>query len=233
MLNFKQRSLERELLDNNLVPFEDIRQNLIELNTINSLLGGHKITLDGIKSFIRNHNEPIIIVEIGCGGGDNLFVIENFLKKKKIEFQLIGIDIKQECIDYAQQQYPSIRFICSDYREAVLDTKPDIMFSSLFCHHFSNIELVSMLQYMYEHSKKGFFINDLERNRLAYFLIQFLTSIFSKSYLVKNDAPLSVARSFVKEDWINLFHMASISSYQISWKWAFRYLVIVKSSESL
>ena len=84
MLNFKQRSLEKELLDNNLVPFEDIRQNLIELNTINSLLGGHKITLDGIKSFIRNHNEPIIIVEIGCGGGDNLFVIENFLKKKKI-----------------------------------------------------------------------------------------------------------------------------------------------------
>ncbi len=152
-------------------------------------------------------------------------MIENYLKKKKIEFQLIGIDIKQECIDYARQQYPSICFICSDYREAVLDTKPDIMFSSLFCHHFSNIELVSMLQYMYEHSKKGFFINDLERNRLAYFLIQILTSIFSKSYLVKNDAPLSVARGFKKEEWKRIFHHAGINHFTIQWKWAFRFLI--------
>ncbi len=76
-----------------------------------------------------------------------------------------------------------------------------------------------------EHSALGFFINDLHRNPIAFYAIKILTGIFSSSYLVKNDAPLSVQRGFSKQDWLNIFERAGLSP-QISWEWAFRWLVI-------
>jgi hypothetical protein len=70
-------------------------------------------------------------------------------------------------------------------------------------------------------------INDLERNRFAYYSIKFLTKIFSKSYLVKNDAPLSVLRGFKKNEWTQLIKLSGVKNYSIKYKWAFRHEIIV------
>ena len=48
-MNFKNRSSELELLDGENIPFNHIHQNMIELNFINTWLGGHGITLKGFK----------------------------------------------------------------------------------------------------------------------------------------------------------------------------------------
>lgn len=224
MLRCKHRSIQLELLDGEHIPFKDIAQNLKELNTINTLLGGHAITMDGVLRLAKL--PEMTIVEIGCGGGDNLAFIQAKCQRLNLKPILIGIDLKKECIDFAQKKHPSIQFICSDYRTAVLKNKPDILFSSLFCHHFSNDELVEQLIWMKENSNVGFFINDLHRNWIAYYSIKLLTALFSKSYLVKNDAPLSVARGFKRREWNQLFARSGISNYSIQWKWAFRHLII-------
>jgi hypothetical protein len=70
-------------------------------------------------------------------------------------------------------------------------------------------------------------INDLERNALAYYLIKLLTRLFSKSYLVKNDAPLSVSRGFRKNEWLELIRRAGAVKYSVKNKWAFRHEVVV------
>ncbi len=227
MVNLTHRSYTKELLDADNIPFEDIKRNMQELNTINTLLGGHAITIDGIKVFTKE-KKALHICEIGCGGGDNLLAIS---KMKNTNFSFTGIDLKQECIDFAKQKYTSLHanWIASDYSKVNFDTKPDVVFSSLFCHHFTEKQLVEMLIWMRENSTKGFFINDLQRNSLAYYLIKWLTKLFSKSYLVKNDAPLSVARGFHKKEWKAIFEKAGIKNYTIQWKWAYRYLIVYKN----
>jgi 2-polyprenyl-3-methyl-5-hydroxy-6-metoxy-1,4-benzoquinol methylase len=227
MPNLTHRSYTKELLDADNIPFEDIKRNMQELNTINILLGGHGITLQGVKSFTKK-NERLHICEIGCGGGDNLKAVSTI---KNIGFTFTGIDLKKECIDFAIQQYPSLHanWITSDYSKVNFETRPDVIFSSLFCHHFTEEQLIEMLIWMKGNSTKGFFINDLQRNTLAYFLIKWITRIFSKSYLVKNDAPLSVARGFHKKEWQAIFEKAGILDYTIKWKWAFRYLIVYKN----
>ncbi|MEO6548524.1 MAG: methyltransferase domain-containing protein, partial [Ferruginibacter sp.] len=193
MINFRSRSYEKELLDGNDIPFKAIQQNMRELNVINSLLGGHKITVEGLKKIASrlNPQQPLNICEIGCGGGDNLKAIEKYCSAHSLSASFTGIDIKGECIGFAKQQYPDLKaaWIVSDYKKVVFDkNKPDVIFCSLFCHHFAEDELVEMLQWMKENSILGFFINDLHRNPLAYYSIKIITGIFSKSYLVKNDA---------------------------------------------
>lgn len=229
MIDFSQRSNQKELMDADDIPFADMAQTLKELNIINTRLGGHSITLKGIKRFIQ-HDKPVRICEIGCGGGDNLFAIYKYLSKKNITVHFTGIDINPECITFARQQYPQLPcdWICSDYAKVHFDEQPDIIFSSLFCHHFTNEQLITMLQWQYRESRKGFFINDLHRHWLAWFLIKNITQFFSKSYLVKNDAAVSVARGFRKKEWQQLFQQAGIENYTISWQWAFRFLVSYK-----
>jgi 2-polyprenyl-3-methyl-5-hydroxy-6-metoxy-1,4-benzoquinol methylase len=225
-MNWQQRSYEKELLDLPGNSFADIRQNMAELNTINHLLGGHAITIAGLKAVAGNHNK-LLVCEIGCGGGDNLAVLHHWAKKRGVELSCLGIDINEDCIRYAREQFPAGNYVTGDYRAVILSAQPDIVFSSLFCHHFTDEELTDQLRWMQMNSRLGFFINDLQRHWLAYFAIRWLTKIFSKSALVKNDAPLSVQRGFIKKEWQQLFGKAGIVAERIRWKWAFRWLVTV------
>lgn len=231
MINLQQRSYQKELMDDSDIPFAAITQTLKELNIINTWLGGHAITISGVEQ-VKKDNEPIIICEIGCGGGDNLVAIDKYCRKNNIASSFIGIDMNPDCIDFAKKQYPQLNcnWICSDYATVEFsDKKPSIIFSSLFCHHFTDEQLVFMLRWLQQNSLDGFFINDLHRHWLAYYLIKYITRFFSKSYLVKNDACLSVARSFTANDWARLFETAGLSKPAIKWRWAFRYLVSYKN----
>lgn len=218
------------MLDRDDIPFEDIRRNMQELDFINRKLGGHDITLDGIVALIKDQmlfNSRLTVMEIGCGGGDNLRAIRNWAERIRLPLKLKGVDINPHCIAYAKQlkRNRGIEFIQSDYRDYPFAQKPDIIFSSLFCHHFTEDELVFMLQWMQRNSKLGFFINDLHRHWLAYYSIKVLTRFFSKSYLVKHDAPLSVKRGFKRSEWQQLFLNAGINNFNCKWRWAFRWLI--------
>jgi SAM-dependent methyltransferase len=227
---FSHRSRQLELLDAPQIPFADIRQNMRELDTINTLLGGHRITLKGLEALLHPQHkaQQFSLLEIGCGDGNNLRVIKQWALKKGYKLELTGVDYNPSCIDYAQQvpENEGIRFYCSDYRQTPIQVKPHFIFSSLFCHHFSNRELVAQLQWMQQNSLLGFFINDLHRHPLAYHSIRLLTRLFSKSYLVKNDAPLSVLRGFTKPEWKALLQQADLKEASCTWMWAFRWLIV-------
>jgi 2-polyprenyl-3-methyl-5-hydroxy-6-metoxy-1,4-benzoquinol methylase len=227
-MNLKERSYQKELLDGDEIPFADIRKNMEELNTINTLLGGHAITLKGFATLVGDRKK-ITVCEIGCGGGDNLVAIVKWCRKKNIVVNCIGIDMKMECIEVAQKQKQLAgitQWIVSDYAVVEFDAKPDIIFSSLFCHHFTDEQLYQQLNWMKTNCILGFFINDLHRNMIAFHSIKILTKLFSNSYLVKNDAPLSVARGFLKKEWVTIFKNAGIEKAAIQWKWAFRHLIV-------
>lgn len=228
-MDFSIRSNELELLDQPEIPAVDIEQNMAELAIINEHLGGHAITVQGVWQLYRNQ-ALLHVCEIGCGGGDNGKAIEKALRRKKIVLSYTGIDINPDCIRVAENKEwnSTTRFLISDYKKIDFETKPDILFCSLFCHHFKEAELVDMFRWMLNHSSTGFFINDLHRHPLAYHSIRLLTSLFSRSYLVKHDAPLSVLRGFTKKEMREILKKSGIMHYTVQWKWAFRWLIIVK-----
>ncbi len=219
-----------ELIDEPGIPFADWATCLKELNTVNTLLGGHRITVKGVRQLLPHDKRPVSIAEIGCGGGDNLKAIHKW-NNNKYPLLYTGVDLNAACIAFAHEhcsELAGLRLICVDYKKADFgDQRPDIIFSSLFCHHFSDTQLIEMLVWLKQNAVKGFFINDLQRHPLAFHSIQLLTRLFSRSYLVKNDAPISVLRGFKKKEWTTLMLRAGIKNYSIQWNWAFRYLIVV------
>ena len=185
-MNLRYRSNQKELLDRDDIPFEDIRRNMQELNVINAWLGGHNITLQGFKR-LAGKRSSIHVCEIGCGDGNNLFQLYKWSKKNNVQFRCTGIDIKPECIATAKKDYAieNAEWLVDDYENIDFRVKPDIIFSSLFCHHFTEETLIGQLKWMRNNAAVGFFINDLERNSFAYYSIKIITKFFSSSYLVK------------------------------------------------
>ena len=226
-MNFRYRSYEKELLDETGIPFEDIRKNMQELDTINTWLGGHAITRKAIRKFDCGRKR-LHVCEIGCGGADNLRVIRDFGTMHHVDITCTGIDINPACLEFAKEQLPAGNFILDDYRNIEFSEKPDIIFSSLFCHHFTDHELAEQLHWLKNNCRVGFFINDLHRHPIAYHSIRMLTAIFSRSRLVRNDAPLSVLRGFTRDEWAAIINRSGISGVSINWHWAFRWLIIYR-----
>lgn len=229
-VDFSKRSRQKELLDRDDTPFGDIERNMQELDVINTWLGGHAISIRGLKHLIGDRRR-VSICEIGCGGGDNLRVLSRWCKRRGVTVRITGIDNNAHCVAVAKQRWigDNAKWVYADYRKvSFADERPDIIFSSLFCHHFTDAELTDQLRWMEVNAGVGWFINDLQRHRLAYYAIRLLTAVFSRSYLVKNDAPLSVLRGFSKAEWGRLLAAAKMGDSRVSWQWAFRWLVTRK-----
>ncbi len=226
---FKERSHTKELLDTCTMSVEDLSQNLRELHTINKWLGGYSITFKAMNKVVKPHT-PAIIMDLGCGGGDTLNELHSWSLKKNRSVQLNGIDILPGCISYSQTNTrgkTGIRFICDDYRNSTAHIpKIDVMHASLFCHHLNDDEIVELIRFTLS-NKITLVINDLERHPLAYYSIKALTALFSRSHLVKNDAPLSVLRGFKKSEWRRLLELSGAKKYTVTNRWAFRHEVIV------
>ena len=118
---FKYRSEKKEILDLTDLPQVDLYRNLRELDLINRYLGGHRISVNGLKEVLKNRNfkKIIHIADIGCGGGDSLRAFAHWSFIKDVPIRLTGIDLKQDCINFCIEhsvQYPEINFIQNDYK---------------------------------------------------------------------------------------------------------------------
>lgn len=231
MLDLSTRSTLPEKMDAPGVPEHETRQALRELEVVNELLGGYNVILHALDKLDWSAHE-ITIMDMGCGGGDILRSIAMWAKKRNHKVKLVGIDWNPVMTAYAAEKsnhYDNISYkTCSVFDDALLQEKTDITISSLFCHHFANKELVDLVSRMYRLAGLAVIINDLHRHWFAYHSIKMLTAAFSKTYLVKYDAPLSVARAFNRSDWQEILSLVGITNYTLSWKWAWRWELIIK-----
>jgi 2-polyprenyl-3-methyl-5-hydroxy-6-metoxy-1,4-benzoquinol methylase len=203
---------------------EVVDQTLRELEVINRLLGGDNVTIDGIRKAIGN-KQQVSICDFGCGGGDLAKKIMDWGKKNNLNLKVVGVDANPHIIAYARRHYPDITFETLDVFSN--QTAYDIITATLFVHHFNDEQLVELFRSMREHSRIGVVINDIHRHFISYYSIKWLTALFSRSAMVKFDAPLSVRRAFKKKELIGILTKAGIKNYEIRWKWAFRYQIII------
>jgi len=229
---FKERSEKKELLDLEDIDVIDLQSNLDELDVINKYLGGHKISIAGLRTIFkkRSDHEHWHIADIGCGGGDSLRAFERWALQSGMDIRLSGVDLKADCIEYCNQfknVRSEIQYYQNDYK-IWLEENPDvdIVHAALFCHHLSDDQIIDLISFCLER-KVILMINDLERNPAAYYSIKVLTRFFSRSHLVRHDAPLSVLRGFRKKEWDRLIRRTEATNYKIYNKWAFRHLVII------
>lgn len=235
--DFSHRSSSIEIMDDLNCHGEVVHQTLRELEIINRWLGGNQVTLGAVKKMIENRNSDrenvVSIADLGCGGGDMLKLLADFGRQHAIPMKLTGIDANPHIIEFARKNgkdYPGISFETRDvFSSGFPETKFDIIVGTLFYHHFKNTALVDLFSRLKNQARLGLVINDIHRHWFAYYSIRLLTRLFSRSAMVRFDAPLSVLRAFSKRDWVNILKESDIENYRIRWKWAFRWQILICS----
>ncbi len=230
MGKFSQRSTEKELMDDLNCSGDELLQTLKELKTINKWLGGNYVTTSGLNKIFKVYpQDSYSVADIGCGGGDMIRVMAEWAKNQKKPVNFTGIDANRNIIDLARVRLtdlPKVSWkVQNVFNPDFSDDKVDISTCTLFTHHFTDSELVGLLTSLRSKSRLGIVINDLHRHWFAFYSIKILTRVFSKSAMVRNDASLSVLRSFSRKDWERILVQAGIKNFSISWHWAFRWQV--------
>lgn len=213
---------------------EMLTHTLNELKTINRWLGGNHVTTDGIRTFFDSHpQEEYTVADIGCGGGDIIRVMHDWASKQSSLVKFVGIDANPNIINLAKSRLKDLKNVTLSvqnvFSERFSEEKVDIATCTLFTHHFTDSELVDLITALKVKSRIGLVINDLHRHPFAYYSIKYLTAIFSKSPMVQNDAPVSVLRAFSRNDWERILKSAGINEFELTWHWAFRWQVLIKS----
>lgn len=235
MVSFKSRSGQSELMDSPGISDQLLYKNLGELDIMNRFIGGHAISLEGIKRLMTDSQKEYHIVDLGCGSGDVLRFIARWARTNQYRVKLTGVDMNADAIRYLFEksaEYPEITGITADYENYLAATDDiDIVHCGLFCHHLDDSKLVQLFQYLKTSSCQGIVINDLQRNPLAYYGVWFLTRLLNGSALSKHDGPVSVLRAFRRMEIETLIQRAGLLYFSIQWKWAFRYLVVVNTNK--
>ena len=232
LIDTSKRSSEIEIMDDFSMGGDLFRDTLDKLEIINRFLGGNLVTIMGLKNLLENQtkNKIITIVDLGCGNGDILRDVAKFGGKNNYSFKLIGIDANSSAIEYAKElsnEYTEIYFkkinvLSEDFKKQSYD----IVLCTLFLHHFKNAEIISLLKTITNKATIGVVVNDLHRHKLAYYLFK-LIGFFIKNKMVKQDGLTSILKAFKRKDLENISKEIKVH-FSIQWKWAFRYLWILK-----
>ena len=172
------------------------------------------------------------VTDLGCGGGDLLKLIRAWAEKKGVKLSYTGIDANPNIVAYARAHtsgLPAIEFEAVDIlSDEFKQRRFDIVVGTLFYHHFSSEQLVNFFRQLKDQTSVGIVINDIHRHWLAYYSIKWLTQLFSRSSMVKYDAPLSVMRAFKRKELQDIMQRAGIEHYSLRWMWAFRWQVVIR-----
>lgn len=226
------RSDAPELMDDFTMEGEILRDALDKIASINKLLGGNSVTLEGVQKLLKTTDttKVIRILDVGCGNGDMLRTLADWGKKKGLKFALTGLDANAYTIAHAQSlshNYPNITYNCEDIFEPN-DAAFDLIVCTLTLHHFKDEQLIALLKTWKKTAQIGIIINDLQRSKLAYYLFKAVCFVFKLNAMSREDGLVSILRGFKKADLLAYSKALGLVNYNIKWKWAFRYQWIIK-----
>ena len=218
-------------MDDLTLASDALRQNLEELETINTWLGGYGPVLNALDRLRTDFRRPAPApCRLGQWRRRHPALRCPLGPRHRLPVELTGIDANQFMLDYAaekSQEYPEISFQQHDIFAPEFRAQPfDVITCSLFCHHFTDDELVRCCGSGSSRRWLAVIINDLHRHPVAYHSIKWLTRLLRRLLPGAHDAPLSVARAF-RRDWQRCCAQAGIAKYELRWRWAFRWQVVI------
>lgn len=168
------------------------------------------------------------LLDVGFGDGDILRAIARWARRRRIDAQLVGVDLNEKSLNAARNATP--RDLAIDYRIGDYRDQPerfDFIISSQVAHHMTDAQLMTFLRHMENDARIGWLLCDLHRHAFAYRGYPLLARLLRVHRIVREDGQLSIARAFRPGEWRDLMVQADIppDHVRIVRRFAFRLCV--------
>lgn len=161
---------------------------------------------------------PLRILDVGCGYGDGLRRIEKWANARGLAVELTGLDVDPDTTAIAAEASPAaskIQWVNSNVFEYTPQGPVHLVISSLFTHHLDRGDIIRFLQWIEEYAQIGWFINDLSRAAIPYYFFRAFSRFARLHPFVQHDGPVSIARSFVPEEWRTMCAAAGLGAQEV------------------
>lgn len=192
---------------------------LRNLERMNRLTMSYRPTLNFLGRVVERHRgRDLHIVDVGSGYGDMLRVISRWAERRGVRVRLTGIDLNPQTEAIAREATrgegmgeDAIEWRTGDVMSEASLQAPDVVLSSLVAHHLGHEEIVRFLGWMEGSARRGWFINDLEREVMPARVFSTLAVLLRWHPFLHHDGPVSFRRAFRAADWKELLEEAKIS----------------------
>ena len=142
--------------------------------------------------------------------------------EKGVQADLVGVDLNPW--SEAVARAATTPGMAIDYRTGdVFAFEPgrrfDYVISTQMTHHLSDAQLVAFLGWMEERAALGWFVSDLHRHPVPFHAFRLLSRLAGWHPFARHDGPVSIARSFRRDDWERLVSAAGIDTDKVEIRW--------------
>ena len=195
----RQRLIQPEMLDD--APPADARANLDDLVRINRYFGAYRILRAMMRDLVIRE-ERFSLLDVGCASGD----MGAALCRSYPGARVTAMDRK--LVHLADASRPKL--VADAFELPFRPASFDFVFSSLFLHHFSDEQIVSLLGCFKAVARRAVLAIDLDRGPLAYYFLPKTRLLFRWRPITLNDGPISVQAGFKKEELAELARRAGL-----------------------
>lgn len=193
-----------ELLDDS--PPADAVRSLQDLRCINRWFGGHRLLTRLLREQVRP-DEAFRFLEIGAGSGDNAALVRRKFPASRVttlDYRLLHV-----------RQGEGDRVVADAFAVPFAGPHFDFVFCSLFLHHFSEDQVISLLRTMAQLARRAVLVTDLERHPLAYYTLPATRWLFRWHPITMHDGPASVQAGFRVPELLNLARAAGLHAPRV------------------
>jgi hypothetical protein len=173
------------------------------METVNARFGGIRI----VRRFLaketagRYTGGPFRILDIGSGSCDIPLAVSRWARTYDIPLHFTCLEMAGHAVDIARGQLaragnPAVQLLQGDAFTHQPAEPYEWAVASMCFHHFSNAQILTLLQRLRGFVRNSVLINDLRRSRLASLATRLLLAGTDTPAGVRHDALLSIRRGF-------------------------------------
>lgn len=194
-----------------------------EMRAINSLLGDTRALRRVLSDELRGSDAAAVsVLDVGAGSGELLIAAKSLIGKK--HSLLVGAEINPDAarsISRRHVHFDLLAVQCNGLALPFADDSFDFTVSSLFLHHLDDEQAMTLIREMSRVAKKRFFIIDLHRHAVPYYVYNTLGRLFLQPFTLE-DGSLSILKSFRPAELLQLAVRAGVSDAVVKRMAAFR-----------
>ena len=175
------------------------------------------------------------MLDVACGGGDVPVAVVSFAKQNGSQVQLTLFDRSDVALRQAAQAASEAdiahRCIQGDAVASLPVEQFDIVTNSLFLHHLTESEVISVLAHMKNAARRAVIISDLRRSVPGYIIAWFVCRLLTRSPIVHYDGPVSVRAAWTVPELAKMAEKAGMIGVRVERAWPWRILLTWERTE--
>jgi 2-polyprenyl-3-methyl-5-hydroxy-6-metoxy-1,4-benzoquinol methylase len=220
-----------ELMDDPGLDPGEHRRALAGLARVNRVSGSADVLWPALARLARGFppGRPVRVLDVATGSGDVPVGLWRKAKAAGIPLAVDGCDISSTAVRLAARNAELAgapgRFFVQDAIRDPLPPGYDVVTCSLFLHHLSEADAVTLLRRMADAAGALVLVNDLARSAFNYLAVWVACHALTRSRVVRYDGPASVRSAFTPREAVALARRAGLTGAAARRHFPCRYLL--------